>query len=1127
MSSKAKSKLPRPVGSRTRDSILAGRSSFIVSKSKLATISSKPSNVNSKTSRVKPIPNFNQLHQQWQSQLDRGKLCCKKANTSVHEFDFNSQLSYAPTQPKDVLWEQDFEADPEALQSILKHEGLSQHSVLQGRATIAAVPRNRKGSEHTAKSGTQRIQHKTPSTPQSRRVLGQLPSDFLRTRLNNDSSGNSSRTNIQQKSGNRSNGLIGSSKKPRKSFVEEQEAYNIEFEVDNNALASIIDNTGIAGALRKQPVANNITRQTYGGRSTRKQQQPREGPRMSIYDAVSRPYQNANEFYTSYRDRMKRVFSELDENDENDAPLRPSLHGKVQQSNHGNKHTPAAMRMPAQERAHATRSSLYNAYTPKAMVTSPTSMLLQRTSRLSIYDSVRITNVFGHMEPKVSSTQKMSAQRMARRVPKDMKPSPVLQNDRVTTEQKTGKKKNQENLDHMANKDVSHSRVQKDVVAKTLTFGEDPPLPIAGESCRSYECSPDNSASLDDSLGLNTTVFNQLKELDEKEKLLELEIQRIAEAEGHNGEGHSRAKDFLLDRTTDSISEPIAHMHTTHSGTVQNRGQPNQLQQQQQRQRPESGTQSSEDDRQPNRPCGYNVGELAGCLGRGAAASGRSRNARTDPRVRAWREDTESVTEKVTDRRRLGRTASQQQPAVAGGTSSDSARSCVAEASETREAKSNDSGSATSASEAREVGESRRPLFYDDTTSQHILQCLELIQKQQMELLRLQASSVGATHGISKTVDIEGSIDLLQRELQTLMSSSSAAKKQDSSFLSGKSHSESHRGLEPSATTRTDSPRGSEPTVKTRVEHGCEPTVKDGMFKAPAAATLSRRATAATETPVAASGGLSREEDASVIAGLLAGTPAAHIDYSLTNSFAPPFVSTAVKKPPRTPAATFAPAVLLHAEGAGVAPTPARLTSSLLATPQVHRRCAEARAVSAPIRTPLAMRNAAISYTVAQHLSGVAKPAHRPLFEDTINLSSALPPTPTVGLQALEEKLFERYRSDQPKVQPEREQVSFDKTKTCTASNGSSRTLRQSPKEIPTLLAQVTLQQSSQRFHDVLLDEECALHMCYQLPAAGSTRCRDPVATMLFMGDDMHFVPIHNVMKISSHVGESAFARAV
>lgn len=330
--------------------------------------------------------------------------------------------------------------------------------------------------------------------------------------------------------------------------------------------------------------------------------------------------------------------------------------------------------------------------------------------------------------------------------------------------------------------------------------------------------------------------------------------------------------------------------------------------------------------------------------------------------------------------------------------------------------------------------------LYDDTANEKIMKCLDLIQKQQMELLRLQTeqlklrksshppSNGSAVDIIKATMDVQQNINELQENLKNMMSTS------DSESVSKTKQSKNYNlmGI---------------------------PTPGD-IFKAPAA-VQSKNPTIGKEIPAEDAGALSSMQDIATVAE----TPSlSSKDWSLDTSFAPPLVSTAVKNNPAvyTPLKLplmFTPAIVQHSKpeqdcnnqkpaAKTILQPPKFEIPSVLVTPSAKRHT---KFTQPPIITPLAMRNASLihSKNMNRHISGTgvlevgtaqeASPLFpnsgqkvrrvknsKVMFEDTINLSSVLP-SPSVGLWTLANNLhvFE---------QPQKE--SNDSNQVCSSSPG-------------------------------------------------------------------------------------------
>ncbi|XP_038077088.1 uncharacterized protein LOC119744938 isoform X2 [Patiria miniata] len=229
-----------------------------------AKIINKPAEEDTKTStggkprtRVRRVPDFAKLHKSWQQSFSKGKACTKKQCTQIREFDltkpgavfqpryFNGKQD-APSE--DQRGEDIFQSDDEALQSIL-NAGLPDASQKQGRLTVAGY-------------GGVAVTQQKPS----RQTLGALPSTFqgrTNSAHNTRHMGNHQIDRESAKPGKQDYPLEQEQHKGQSgrllSLAEQQQENEINFEADAGALASILNNAG-ANFQRQAPT----TRQTIG-----------------------------------------------------------------------------------------------------------------------------------------------------------------------------------------------------------------------------------------------------------------------------------------------------------------------------------------------------------------------------------------------------------------------------------------------------------------------------------------------------------------------------------------------------------------------------------------------------------------------------------------------------------------------------------------------------------------------------------------------------------------------------------------------------------------------------------------------------------------------------------------------
>ncbi|XP_071504768.1 uncharacterized protein [Diadema antillarum] len=262
--------------------------------------SPKPAASSSTPTRRK-VPDFEKLHKAWANKFQQGKAVAKKPCTQARAFDLTRpgtrfKRAYfdgngePPTSDKGVAQggrrhPDDFEVDNDALQSILNGDGLDPME------ETVPPPRTRSTLAGTGKSMTT-IGRRTAG---SRQTLGVLPSRGA-GRVNNASNFLTSRN------------IMDGSKLRGKSLLDEQKGANIEFAADADALASILNDTGLGALDRHGTVTGG--RQTIAGTSLRQRQSLRfhqSTGRNSIYYQKPKNY-DINKVYSEF---AKKTLSRL------------------------------------------------------------------------------------------------------------------------------------------------------------------------------------------------------------------------------------------------------------------------------------------------------------------------------------------------------------------------------------------------------------------------------------------------------------------------------------------------------------------------------------------------------------------------------------------------------------------------------------------------------------------------------------------------------------------------------------------------------------------------------------------------------------------------------------------------
>ncbi|XP_071803751.1 uncharacterized protein [Asterias amurensis] len=299
--SKNKENLLHPASKLKKSQIPVPARSTPSSKAKSGTsVKSKNTPSERPKSRTRTVPDFAKLHKSWQQSFNKGKACNKKKCTEVRAFDltkpgavfqpkyFDGTTTSSATEVDEV-----FETDEGALHSIL-NEGVSATSHRSGRSTM------------TGFGGSVVTQPKP-----SRQTLGSLPRTF-QGRANNPQN---TRDPVQferhdakgEQRREPNNPLEQEQRRRKESLAEQQQDMDIDFESDEGALASILNNTGADFRHRKTP----LTRQTIGttmgvGRTPQGvfSGRPSQGPlRTSIY--YQRPRNmNYNRVFTDYKNLL-------------------------------------------------------------------------------------------------------------------------------------------------------------------------------------------------------------------------------------------------------------------------------------------------------------------------------------------------------------------------------------------------------------------------------------------------------------------------------------------------------------------------------------------------------------------------------------------------------------------------------------------------------------------------------------------------------------------------------------------------------------------------------------------------------------------------------------------------------
>ncbi|XP_006816567.1 uncharacterized protein LOC102809039 [Saccoglossus kowalevskii] len=240
-----------------------------------------------KMSKVRRVPDFNKLHKNWNTKLQIGKACTKKPMTQVHEFDLTKPgTKFHPAVCRDLLTDEGteaekdedfFELDQDALNSIVDSRALQEREDSK-RPTIAT---DRVRERHKESGFPFQIKPISEESP-TRQVLGSLSAGTV----------NNNNRNIEKKPSPVTKEIVKRKEDPikanreAKSLADQQKDSGIDFESDNSALASILNNQGV-DFFKQRPKA--FTRQTMGNL-------PRY-ERLSVYNRKS---QNTDNIYKEF-----------------------------------------------------------------------------------------------------------------------------------------------------------------------------------------------------------------------------------------------------------------------------------------------------------------------------------------------------------------------------------------------------------------------------------------------------------------------------------------------------------------------------------------------------------------------------------------------------------------------------------------------------------------------------------------------------------------------------------------------------------------------------------------------------------------------------------------------------------
>ncbi|XP_060086156.1 uncharacterized protein LOC132565522 [Ylistrum balloti] len=215
--------------------------------------------------KARPAPNFSKLHKNWQDRFETGKMSGKKPCTVPREFEVTRPGTKFTRDGADSDGESlpDFEADQLALESILNERGVGQNRIT-GRATVATE------KPSIGKMKRSRSAHSIGK----RRVFGELACDPE-----------------QNRNGRRRS---RSAKKALEFSKEIEQSAESEFQRDDKAMESILNETGISVIGNNQQGRLTYAGQASGAAITQTRQSLYHVPqtdRMSMSKAMT-DYQN-------------------------------------------------------------------------------------------------------------------------------------------------------------------------------------------------------------------------------------------------------------------------------------------------------------------------------------------------------------------------------------------------------------------------------------------------------------------------------------------------------------------------------------------------------------------------------------------------------------------------------------------------------------------------------------------------------------------------------------------------------------------------------------------------------------------------------------------------------------------
>ncbi|OWF55472.1 uncharacterized protein LOC110459485 isoform X2 [Mizuhopecten yessoensis] len=281
--------------------------------------------------KARPAPNFNKIHKDWQDKFETGRVSGKKPCTVPREFEVTRPgTRFTHNGDSDGESLPDFEADQLALETILNDHGVGQNRIT-GRATVATE------KPSAGKMKRSRSAHSIGK----RRVFGELACD------------------PEQKQNGRRRSR--SAKKALEFSKEFQKSAESEFQPDNQAMESILNETGISVTDNKDQ-----GRFTYAGPAAT------AGPtqiRQSLYYVPQTDRMSMAKAMTAYQNLL---LSKLDSKGAKlQTPTDESVNNVLDRYNHSQQ-MPKVVQSPfGRTVAAPIRNSIYKSYQIQSNLRSP------------------------------------------------------------------------------------------------------------------------------------------------------------------------------------------------------------------------------------------------------------------------------------------------------------------------------------------------------------------------------------------------------------------------------------------------------------------------------------------------------------------------------------------------------------------------------------------------------------------------------------------------------------------------------------------------------------------------------------------------------------------------------------